>query len=106
MNLQKINNHSLQPDWQLLHWFNPSFYQDYLVEAVVLPDVCPAGIMPNGTVAVVRKEWLEAFPFREVIGDIGCAMSHAVLNDFSQWNTLRSMWNELYLKLKGLNKTI
>jgi hypothetical protein len=106
MRPEKLTNISLLPDWQLLQWFHPAFYEEYLVEAVVLPDVCPAGIMPNGTVAVLRKSWLESFPFREVIGDIGCAMSHAVLSEFSDWNSLRVAWNELYLKLKGLNKTI
>jgi RNA-splicing ligase RtcB len=29
-----------------------------------------------------------------------------VLSDFSRWNDLRSAWNELYLQLRGLNKTI
>ncbi|MBE9146671.1 RtcB family protein [Planktothrix mougeotii] len=105
MKTTKIINHSLEADWQILQWFNPRFYNDFLVEAVVLPDVCPAGIIPNGTMAIVKKDWLSSFAFREAIGDIGCAMSHGVIVNFNL-DLLPTAWNHLYRKLKGLNKTI
>lgn len=101
----KLKNYSSQPDWQVLKWFNTRFFQDFVVDAVVLPDVCPAGIMPNGTMAVVKKDWLDTFAFREAIGDIGCAMSYATIPNFDL-DLLPTAWNHLYRKLKGLNKTI
>jgi hypothetical protein len=105
MKISKIINHSLEPDWQILQWFDARFYNDFLVEAVVLPDVCPAGIMPNGTMAITKKDWLSTFAFRQAIGDIGCAMSQAVIKHFDL-DLLPRAWNHLYRKLKGLNKTI
>jgi tRNA-splicing ligase RtcB len=105
MKTTKIINHSLEQDWQILQWFDPRFYNDFLVEAVVLPDVCPAGIIPNGTMAIAKKSWLSTFAFREAIGDIGCAMSQGIIKDFDL-DLLSTAWNHLYRKLKGLNKTI
>lgn len=105
MKTTKIINHSLEQDWQILQWFNARFYNDFLVEAVVLPDVCPGGITPNGTMAIAKKDWLSTFAFREAMGDIGCAMSQGVIKNFDL-NLLSTAWNHLYRKLKGLNKTI
>ncbi len=48
------------------------------MNALILPDVCTAVIMPNGTMAVAHQNWLDTFVFREAIGDIGCAMSHGI----------------------------
>ena len=101
----KLKNYSSQADWQVLKWFNARFFQDHLAEAVILPDVCPAGIIPNGTMATVHKNWLDTFTFREAIGDIGCAMSHAVIPNFDI-DLLPLAWNQLFRKLKGLNKVI
>ena len=64
-------------DWDVARWFHPRFLGEHVDRAIVLPDVCPAGIMPNGTVAVVRRDWLDVFAFSDAIGDIGCAMSLA-----------------------------
>ncbi len=106
MDLTKIKkNQSSSPNWQVYNWFNPHFYNNYVVEAVVLPDVCPAELMPNGTIATVKKSWLEAFPFREAIGDIGCAMSYARLPGFNA-NNLRPAWNNLYRSLHTLDKAV
>jgi len=60
--------------------------------------------MPNGTVALVRPEWLDTYHFSDAVADIGCAMSLApapiTLDD------LPSAWNDLYQRLLALDKTI
>ncbi|MCC7062046.1 MAG: RtcB family protein [Planctomycetes bacterium] len=104
MTMAKIQNHSALPDWDVARWFHPRFLSEYVDRAIVLPDVCPAGIMPNGTVAVVRREWLDSFRFSDAIGDIGCAMSLAPID--TTFDDLVPAWNELYRRLKALDKTV
>lgn len=104
MRTAKILNRSSLPDWEVERWFHPRFLAQDVDRAVVLPDVCPAGILPNGTMAVVRAEWLESFRFSEAIGDIGCAMSLAPVS--TTWDSLPAAWNELYRRLKALDKTV
>jgi len=104
MTRSKIQNHSALPDWDVARWFHPRLIAEYLDRAIVLPDVCPAGILPNGTVAVVRRDWLDAFRFSEAIGDIGCAMSVAPVA--TSLEELVPAWNELYRRLKALGKTV
>ncbi|MBK9071426.1 MAG: RtcB family protein [Myxococcales bacterium] len=100
----KITNHSLEPDWQVVQWFDRRFLADFVVSANVLPDVCPAGVLPNGTAAVVKPDWLRAFPFKEAIADIGCAMSLAEVT--ADLESLPALWNLLYLRLLSLGKTV
>lgn len=100
----KILNKSAQPDWEVERWFHPRFLADHVDRAVVLPDVCPAGVLPNGTMAVVKREWLDHFRFSDAIGDIGCAMSFAPVA--TSWEDLSEAWNELYRRLVALDKTI
>jgi hypothetical protein len=104
MNSRKLRNFSALPDWEVARWFHPRFLEHHLDHAVVLPDVCPAGILPNGTTAVVRGDWLETFRFAEAIGDIGCAMSWASVA--TAFEDLSPAWNELYGRLTGLGKTV
>jgi hypothetical protein len=103
--LHKIQNQSTLEDWKVFQWFDPRFYGEFLVEATVLPDVCPAGLIPNGTKAVAKKTWLDVYQFREIIGDIGCAMSIAKAEGFSN-TELRKVWNQLYASLKETGKTV
>jgi len=104
MKTSKILNRSALPDWEVQRWFHPRFLAEYVDRAVVLPDVCPAGVMPNGTMAVVKREWLDHFRFSDAIGDIGCAMSFAPVT--VAWEDLAPAWNELYRRLKALDKTV
>lgn len=100
----KIQNHSSLTDWEVARWFHPRFLAEHVDLAVVLPDVCPGGIIPNGTAALVRGEWLETFQFSEAIGDIGCAMSWAPVE--TNFESLEPAWNELFYRLSALGKTV
>lgn len=104
MDTSKIQNHSALSDWDVARWFHPRFLGEHVDRAIVLPDVCPAGIMPNGTVAVVRRDWLDVFEFSDAIGDIGCAMSLARVA--VTFDDLVPAWNELFRRLKALDKTV
>lgn len=105
MQQAKLINYSLEPDWRVAQWFNARFFSEFVKEAVVLPDACPGGLLPTGTVAVVDSKWLNTFAFREAIGDIGCAMSYATMSDFAP-ESINKAWNEFFKALKGLNKTV
>lgn len=100
----KIQNHSALSDWEVERWFNPRFLAEYVDRTIVLPDVCPGGIVPNGTSALVRGAWLETFRFSEAIGDIGCAMSWAPVEIALE--DLEPGWNDLFHRLSTLGRTI
>ena len=104
MDISDIRNHSSLPTWQVARWFHPRFLAEHVDQAVVLPDVCPAGLMPNGTMVVVRRTWLDVFRFGEAIGDIGCAMSLGAID--TPWSDLRPAWNELHRRLVATGKTV
>ena len=99
-----IRNYSSLADWEVSSWFTPRFLQEFVEEAVILPDVCPAGIVPNGTVALVRPQWLDVYRFSDAIADIGCAMSLAPVP--ISLDELPMAWNDLYCRLRALGKTI
>lgn len=101
---RKIRNHSALTDWEVARWFDARFLAEHVDHAIVLPDVCPGGILPNGTSALVRGDWLETFRFSEAIGDIGCAMSRAPVE--ITLDDLAGAWNELYHRLSDLGKTV
>ena len=96
----KFRNISSAPDWQVLQWFDGLFYRDFLEEAVILPDVSPGGLIPNGVAAVVKPDWTDHFPFDKAIGDIGCGMSWAAIPGFDM-KRLKESWNSLYSTLSS-----
>ncbi|MDB5036237.1 MAG: RNA-splicing ligase RtcB [Chlorobi bacterium] len=99
MNRSKIANRSLEPDWRVARLFDPAFLDRFVVAALALPSISAGGLLPRGSVTITRRDWLGSVPFHDVMEDIGCGMSHAVVD--ADIDLLPALWNELYRALRN-----
>lgn len=88
----------MEPDWKVRSWFDARFFKEEVKEAIVLPDVNPSGLIPNGAVVVLKPDWIERYAFPRIMTDIGCAMSFGEVSA-SVPQDMRKAWNELFFRL-------
>lgn len=72
---KKIHNHALNPDEQTLQQFKDCYYQDFVVEAALMPDAHIGYAAPIGAVLKTKDVIVPAW----VGFDIGCGVSSAEL---------------------------